>query len=104
MKEGCNKMMKCVNFDLVVLLGKYLSWNKIFTYANNLFYIHEFKNFLDYGLRRLMCELIHDNINMFIVKMRNYMSKLEGEGIPCSTKRKNNERNICMMNTLRETK
>jgi hypothetical protein len=51
-----------------------------------------------------MCELIHDNINMFIVKMRNYMSKLEGEGIPCSTKRKNNERNICMMNTLRETK
>jgi hypothetical protein len=25
MKEGCNKMMKCVNFDLVVLLGKYLS-------------------------------------------------------------------------------
>jgi hypothetical protein len=51
-----------------------------------------------------MCELMHDNIDMFIVKMMIYMSKLEGEGIPWSTKRKNNEGNFCMMNILKEEK
>jgi hypothetical protein len=48
-----------------------------------------------------MCELMHDNIDMFIVKMMIYMSKLEEKGIPCSNKRKNNEGNICMMNIVR---
>jgi hypothetical protein len=62
------------------------------------------KNILDYGFRRLMCELMHDNIDMFIVKMMIYMSKLEGEGIQCLAKRKKNEGSICMMNILRETK
>jgi len=51
-----------------------------------------------------MCELMHDNIDMFIVKMMIYMSKLEGEGIQCLAKRKKNEGSICMMNILRETK
>ena len=43
----------------------------------NLVLHHELKNFLDYRFRRLMCELIHDNINMFIVKMMIYISKLK---------------------------
>lgn len=51
---------------------------------------HELKDLIDYGLRTLMCELMHDNTYMFIVKMMIYMSKLEEEGIPCLTKKKNN--------------
>jgi len=51
-----------------------------------------------------MCELMHDNIDMFIVKMMIYISKLEDEGISCSAKRKNNEENLYVMNILREIK
>jgi hypothetical protein len=51
-----------------------------------------------------MCELMHDNIDMFIVKMMICMSKLEDKGISCSAKRKNNEENFYVMNILRETK
>jgi hypothetical protein len=59
---------------------------------------------LDYRLGKLMCELMHDNIDMFIVKMMIYISKLEDEGISCSAKRKNNEENLYVMNILREIK
>jgi len=62
------------------------------------------KNLLDYRFRKLMCELMHDNIDMFIVKMMICMSKLEDKGISCSAKRKNNEENFYVMNILRETK
>ena len=51
-----------------------------------------------------MCELMHYNIDMFIVKMIICMNKLEDEGISCSAKRKNNEENFYVMNILRETK
>jgi hypothetical protein len=34
--------------------------------------------------------------------MINCMSKLEGNELQCSAKRKNNEGNFCMMNILRE--
>ena len=89
-------MMKYVNCDLIMLLEKYLSWNRSFTY--------ESKNLLDYIYKKLMCELMHYNIDMFIVKMIICMNKLEDEGISCSAKRKNNEENFYVMNILRETK
>lgn len=80
--------MKCINYDLGLLLE--MIQRKLYICQYLVIY-HELKNLLNYGFRRLMCELMYYSINIFIVKMMIYMSKIIEGGILYSVKRKNNE-------------